>query len=444
MTRRVTSWFTVLIAGASLSASFAAAGPALTIYSRDLGLVRERRVLEVGGARDTLRIGDLPERIDFGSVRLVPGRGARVTRLAYRSEAGGGDGLIQSMRGHRVRVTERADRVRDGVLVSSDGSWLILRADDGTVITLARGAIEEVRFLDLPPGRVPGPGLDVTIEGARGKVDAELTYLTGGLSWNAEHVVVRRGEQGLTWSAAAIVDNATGRDFADADLELVAGEPQRAGMPMPFAARALEMSAQKGADLGEQAFSEYHLYRLGRAALLRDGESQSFSMIEPRPVRATTRYVSRSDGRGVVAEIELTNSKEAGLGVPLPGGRVRVYEADATGALRFTGESSLRPTAAGEKVTLDVGTAFDLVAERTQVSDRRISDHERESAFEIHLRNHKDHEVSITVEEPVASDAEVIAKTHEFTRKDANTLRFIVAVPAGKDVTVGYTVRTRL
>src|SRR5207244_6670866 len=139
--------------------------------------------------------------------------------------------------------------------ISADGSWLVLRADDGALTTLARGAIEEVRLLDATPGRGPEPGLDVTIEGARGKVDAELTYLTGGLSWNAEHVVIRRGEQGLTWSAAAIVENASGRDFADADLELVAGEPQRAGMPMPFAARSLEMSALKGgADVGEQPF----------------------------------------------------------------------------------------------------------------------------------------------------------------------------------------------
>ena len=433
------------LAGSLLPPSFAHSGPGLTIYSRDLGLVRERRVLEVGGARDTVRIGDLPERIDFGSVRLVPAHGARVTRLAYRADPGGGDGLIQSMRGHRVRVTVHGDRVRDGILISADASWLVMRADDGTLLTLARTATEEVRLLDAP-GRAPGPGLEVTVEGARGRIEADLTYLTGGLSWNAEHVLVRRGERELNWSASAIVDNATGRDFADADLELVAGEPQRVGTPpMPYAVRTLAMSAQKSdADLGEQEFSEYHLYRLGRSALLRDGESQSFSMIEPRAVRATTRYLYRGgDSRGVIAEIEVTNSKEAGLGVPLPGGRVRIYEADASGALRFTGESRIRHTAAGEKVTLDVGSAFDLAAERVQVSERKVSERERESAFEVRLRNHKDHEVSIVIEESVASDAEVIAKTQEFTRKDANTLRFVVTVPAGKNVTIGYTVRTR-
>ena len=86
------------------------------------------------------------------------------------------------------------------------------------------------------------------------------------------------------------------------------------------------------ADLSEESFSEYHLYSLGRPATLRGSEQQSFTMIEPRAVKVTPRYVYRGgDARGVMSQMVIVNAKDAGLGVPLPAGRVRFYEPDADG-----------------------------------------------------------------------------------------------------------------
>ena len=90
-----------------------------------------------------------------------------------------------------------------------------------------------------------------------------------------------------------------------------------------------------------------------------------------------------------------------------------------------------------------MGIAFDLAGERREVQSRRISDREREYAVEISLRNRKPKDVSIVVEENVPGDYEITQKTHDFTRKDANTIQFVVPVGAGKEVKVGYTVRAR-
>ena len=447
MSRRIRIAFALAalaLAGAGLAGGRANAGPAVTIYSHDLGLVRERRSIELTGARDTVRLSDLPERVDFGSLRLVPAGKARVTRLAYRWDVASGDALIDAARGRRVRVTERGDRTREGMLLAADATWLVIRGDDGAITTLARTAVDEVRLAEPPAGLSLRPTLEAAIEGGtRGRSEAELSYLTGGLSWEAEHVVVRRGDREATWSAAATIENSTGRDFVDADLDLVAGDPQRISpSPVPMMAGKLStaMQAPADGDLSEQAFSEYHLYTLGRPATLRSHESQSFTLLEPRAVHVTTRYLYRGgDPRGVATQLEVMNTREAGLGVPLPGGRVRFYEADRNGGLLFIGENRMRHTATGERLTLDVGLAFDLAAERRQTSERRISDREREYAMEIRLRNRKDHEVTIVIEEPAGGDVEVTAKSHEFTRKDANTLQFVVAVPAGKEVVVTYT-----
>ena len=398
-----------------LLATAAAAGPAVTVYTHDLGYVRETRALELAGGRDTVRLSDLPERLDFTSVRLVPAGTGRVTRLAYRWDVASGDGFLENAVGRRVSVSSRGDRVTEGTLVASDGSWLVVRADDGSLSTLARGAVEAVR-LAPPAARLSlRPTLEAVIEqGRRGDVAAELSYLTGGLSWSAEHTVVRRGEHEAVWSAAVTVENTTGRDYVDATLKLVAGEPGRQAAPPAPMMRAMAMNAEKvaapeGADLSEEAFSEYHLYTLGRPATLRGREQQSFTMIEPRVVKVTPRYVYRGgDSRGVMSQLEVVDSKEAGLGLPLPAGRVRFYETDPAGAPQFTGESSIRHTPEGEKVTLEMGTAFDLAAERRDLYNKRISDRER-----------------------------------EFTRKDASTIEFTIPVPAGKEAVLSYTARVR-
>ncbi len=441
-------WVAALAAASNAAPVAAAArGPALTVYTSDLGLVREPRSLDLSGPRDTVRLTDLPDRLDFSSVRLVPAGDARVTRLAYRNDVENGDRLIEAARGSRVRVTGRGDRVTEGTLLTSDGSWLVVRTDDGGISTLARSAIEDVRLARPPALLSMRPTLEAVIEGGRrGRGDAELTYMTGGLSWHAEHVVVRQGEGSVTWSAGVTVENTSGRDYVDADLKLVAGEPRREspGMPMPKMAMMEVSRAAVTSDLSEQTFSESHLYTLGRPATLRDRESQSLTMIEPHTVKVTPRYLYRGgDPRGVAAQIELVNTAAAGLGVPLPGGRVRLYEPDPSGALQFVGEARIGHTPEGEKVTLEMGSAFDLAAERRQTDQRRISDREREYSVEVKLRNRKAGAVTIRVEEPVGTEFEVTKNSHPFVKKDANTLQFDVPVAPGKETVLTYTMRVR-
>jgi hypothetical protein len=167
-------------------------------------------------------------------------------------------------------------------------------------------------------------------------------------------------------------------------------------------------------------------------------------MLDPRAIKVKPRYLYRGgDSRGVRAQLEVMNAEASGLGVPLPAGRVRFYEADPSGALQFTGESRINHTAADEKMTLEVGSAFDLVAERTELYNKRISDREREYSVEVKLRNRKKTAVDIVVEEGVGGDFEIVQKSHEFTKKDANTIQFTIPVPVGKEVAVRYVARVR-
>jgi hypothetical protein len=424
-----------------------AAAPRVTIYSHDLAYVQEPRTLTLGGGRDTLRLADVPERIDFSSVRLDVGDRARVERLAYRFDVASGDGLLEHALGRRVRiVSQQRERVSEGVLVSADGTWLTLRGDDGGMIVVARGDVGEIRLADAAQTLSSRPTIEAALQGGgRGDLAATLSYLTGGLSWSAEHRLVRTGETSGRWSTTVTVENTSGREYRDATLRLVAGEPSRTnGMPAPRPILMKAMAAEAApADMGEQAFSEYHLYTLDRPALLRDRETQSLVMLGERAVKLIPRYLVRNGVNGVLSQIQLVNDAANGLGVPLPGGRVRVFEPDGTGGDAFTGESAIPHTAAGEKLTVDVGTAFDLAAERREVANKRISDRERELQVEIKLRDRKPSDVTIVVEETVPGDFDVVNESLTSARKDANTLEWQVPVKPGAETVLRYTVRIR-
>ena len=254
------------------------AGPSLTLYTSDLGLVKETRTLEFRGARDTLRLEGVSNRLDPSALRFVPSSG-RLARLAYRWDVASGDGLLEKAVGSRVRVVSKNERITEGTLLSADGPWLVVRGDDGALSTLVREAMQEVRLAKPDPNLSLRPAIEAVVDGARrGGGSAELQYLTGGLSWSAEHTLVRTGETSAQWSAVVRVENTTGRAYVDANVKLIAGDIARTTAPMPRPELAMMMKASV-ADAGgapsEQAFSDYHLYTLPGPVTASCAESSS-------------------------------------------------------------------------------------------------------------------------------------------------------------------------
>ena len=85
----------------------------------------------------------------------------------------------------------------------------------------------------------------------------------------------------------------------------------------------------------------------------------------------------------------LRNEEKGGLGMPMPAGVVRVYQADSHGGVQFVGEDRIEHTPKDETLNLKIGNAFDVVCERTQSDFQKIATSVYEMAYEITLRNHK-------------------------------------------------------
>ena len=92
--------------------------------------------------------------------------------------------------------------------------------------------------------------------------------------------------------AVVRVDNTTGRAYENAKVKLIAGDVARV-LPRPEPREMLQAMSMAGAKLGgvaaEQTFSEYHLYTVPGSVTLRDRESQTLVLLEPRGFGAEAR-----------------------------------------------------------------------------------------------------------------------------------------------------------
>jgi hypothetical protein len=141
--------------------------------------------------------------------------------------------------------------------------------------------------------------------------------------------------------------------------------------------------------------------------------------------------------------LKLRNEEENGMGMPLPAGRVRVHKKDPVdNQQEFIGEDIIDHTPKDEDVLLRLGCAFDVVGERKQTNFVRNGNRIDET-FEITLRNHRNEDVNVIVKETLYRwiNWEIIESRLEYEKQDSRTIHFSVAVPAGGETKITYTVR---
>jgi hypothetical protein len=290
----------------------------------------------------------------------------------------------------------------------------------------------------------------------------QASYLTRGLNWKADYVmVVDASETRSDLTGWVTIDNKSGATYTNAALKLVAGDVNRAeeGRRVP---RALELASKAASmadasrDFKSEGFFEYHLYTLDGRTTIKDNQTKQLTLMAANGVVVQkqliyygaqdyyrTAYGMPMSNQKVGVYLELKNSQDQRLGVPLPKGKIRVYKADASGSQQLIGEDWIDHTPKDEKVKIKMGDAFDIVGERTQKEWRKIGTNLYEVEWEIALRNHKKEDQTVTVIEPVPGDWQVLTSTHAWEKPEAHTLRFTVPVAKEGASKLVYRVRLR-
>lgn len=421
------------------------AGPSeIVIYNRDQALIREGYTLSLTRGRNDLSLEGIPRRVDSTSVRLE-GSGFKVLRQSYDYDLWSGDRLFRRYLGDTIRY-RYAGRALRGRLVGIEGDDLFIeRRDSVGVLTIINR--RQISDLEFPPraGLATRPSLRWNVESAKGgDQPATLSYLTSGIEWTAEYAAVLDfNEKDVDLTGWATIVNRTGSTFEGARVSLVAGELHRAGETPDRGATAEESPPVPPRPTGAAELFAYHEYALSGTMDLRNLETTQIPIVGPTRVAARRAYVydAARDGSSVRVRLELGNDRAHGLGVPLPEGRVRVYQRAADGGTALVGEDLIEHTPAGEEIRISSGTAFDLVGDRTRVSHTRVSRNVTEDAYKITIRNRGAKAAIVTVSETLYGNWEISAKSIDYRKKNAETIEFDLAVPAGQSAAMTYTAR---
>ncbi len=423
---------------------------AVTVYNSNLGVVSETRTLNFDKGNGKLAFRDVPSEIDPASVRMEVLDGGKVTVLEqnYAYDLVSPEQMYRRYLDQEIELIDESGRLYSGNLLAYNKGAVTLMETSGRVKVVNLDNINEVSFPKLPEGLITRPTLFwLYASESGGPRQCRVGYQTSGMKWEAEYVgQLDSKEENLHLSGWASITNNSGKTYEDARLKLVAGDIHRARPEAPSYADSRKMMAMAegaGAGFEEKAFFEYHLYTLPRAATVANREIKQISLFDPASTTVEKVYTYRPDRNAAEVEvaIEFTNSSEAGLGMPLPAGRVRLFKADDDGSVVLLGEDRIKHTPRDENLTVQVGTAFDVVAEQKVMDQRRISQQVEERDFRIELRNRKDSDIIVVVEKRLHGYWEVLSSDIEYTKEDAYTIEFRVPVKAGQTRTFDFTIR---
>jgi hypothetical protein len=449
---------TAAAAIAFLGVAPAQAEVSVTIYNQNLGLVKDVRELEFQKGQSTLEFTDVASQIDPTSVhfKLVnPSDRADILEQSYQYDLVSSSKILEKYVDKQIELFSKSasdsaqGQAFKGKLLSYSGDNVTLQEPNGAIRIVRLDEIRDLYFPSLPEGLITRPTLVWLLDSqVGGRKKAEVSYLTSGINWHAEYVaVVDQKDQNLELAGWVSIDNRSGATYQDAKVKLIAGEVHQVteGRAVPQLAKVYAPETAAAPQFEEQPFFEYHLYTLQRPATIRDNETKQISLFPSTGVKVDKIYTY--DGATyqdkVRVELEFTNSEAAGLGMPLPQGKIRVYKEDVDKALEFVGEDKIDHTPKDEKVRVFLGNAFDIVGERQRTDFKKISDDISEETYQIKLRNHKEEPVEVVVVEHLRSYTqwEIRESSLPYQKKDASTIEFEVRLEKDQEVPLTYTVR---
>lgn len=438
-----------MILSLALTGAVSANDVAVTVYNSNLGVVSETRNLDFDKGTGELAFRDVPSEIDPASVRMevLDGTAVAILEQNYAYDLVSPGQMYRRYLDQGIELIDEQGRLYSGELLAYSEGAVTLMEPSGRVKVVNLDKISEVNFPELPEGLITRPTLFwLYASESSGPRNCRVGYQTSGMNWEAEYVgQLDSREENLDLSGWASITNNSGKSYEQAKLKLVAGDIHRAQPERPsYAADSRKMMAMaEGAGFEEKAFFEYHLYTLPRPATVANREIKQISLFDPASTAVEKVYTYRPDRNATEVEvaIEFINSSESGLGMPLPAGRVRMFKADDDGSLVLVGEDRIDHTPENEEVTIQVGTAFDVIAEQKVMDQRRISQQVEERDFRIEVRNRKESDITVVVEKRLHGYWEVLNSDLEYTKEDAYTIKFRVPVKAGQTRTFDFTVR---
>ena len=485
----------------ALSTLSAGAQPALTIYNQNFAVVRDAVPLDLKPGVNNVRFTETTAHLEPDSVILRDPQGKmnlQVLEQNYRNDPISQELLLSMFEGKTIEFLVNSPNepskivsgkvIRSGYAVHAQAAMQRYGQSYAMAqYSMAGGTAQPIIEVDGKlrfslPGQplfpqlggdtILKPTIDWKINADKaGKLNAELAYVTGGMSWEADYnVVAPENSDLIEFVGWVTMDNQSGKTFENAKIKLMAGDVskiQPGEADAMYAMGRAEMAKSAVAPVTEKAFEDYHLYSLPRPTTLHDAETKQVEFLHAANVQSQKVYVydgmkidwpryrgysmenmRNNQEMGVESDSkvammrEFKNSEANHLGMPLPKGRVRFYKQDNDKQLEFTGENVIDHTPQDETLRIYTGNAFDLVGERRRTNYKLdTSKNCADESVEITLRNHKKEAVEIRVAEHLFRwfTWEITEKSDPFEKTNAQMIEFRAQLKPDEEKTLRYT-----
>ncbi|MBW2484976.1 MAG: DUF4139 domain-containing protein [Deltaproteobacteria bacterium] len=443
---------------------------AVTIYNENLALVKDRRTIVLPAGESVLAFREVSGMMRPETALLQNSseqNGLVVIEQNFDFDLLTPQKLLEKYVGKKIGVvkthpTTGEETVEDATVLSSNNG-VVLRVGDRIETGFSGGRLI---FPDVPDNLRDKPTLVMQLASRKESAqDLELSYLTGGLNWQADYVAeLNSAESRLNLLGWVTLTNTSGTSYKNARLQLVAGDVHQVQpiFEKKYREQAVDIAyAAEAPRMAEESLLDYHLYTLDRKTNILENQTKQVSLLQADNIASSKEYLlkgqdyyyrNRAGDLGtrikVAVYLSFENTKHENLGLPLPKGIVRVYKQDSSGAVQFVGEDRIDHTSENETVRLMLGYAFDITADRKQTDFKKLAgfgeyNYVFESAYRIELKNGTDEEVVVRIVEPMPGDWQIISENQPHKKISSSEAEWFITIPAKGSAELLYRANVR-
>ena len=448
------AWCVGVLLGTALAAQ-----TSLSIYRDGRVVVRRTlpQALQQGRNSLTLRL----EALDPATL-FSPDTAVSVVSATVRYPSTSTDALARAIGQTLSFVRTKGDTIRATVVRADPPQF---RLPDGRLLLGSPGE-------PLFPAEVvrTAPEAQVVLDASRARQRTDIAYVAQGATWEALYQVILTGTRAQVTGTATVTSQTIHADSAD--VQLVAGAIQRTRTPAAPTAEGVQWMLQTQrialdkVGVAEEAVGETHVYQLpGRLSI--EPNVPVTTALFPRSSAPVTQELivpgvlpwrgwmgQNPEPNRVPVQVWYTVKRAAKTPFgdrPLPAGTVQLYQPDSSGRVQLIGEASNDHTAPGRDLRVQSGDAFDITAERVQTDwnqeqlppvRRGMPNRQRvTAAYRVTITNAKAEAVNVDVREAHFGSWKIVESSVPPEKLSSTESRFRVAVPAGGEATLTYTVQ---
>ena len=417
----------------------------ITIYKDGFALVKQPVLWEDLETDQSIIIWDiLPFGIVYDSPFLVL-ENAKVLTQSFNQDVFHFSDRLYNYLGERIDVKLINENDMSGTLVEVTDETLTLQRRR-SIISFSR---DRVAYINLP-GLMEDVQYKPTIKWAietKEEVDTlagNLTYLTSGFGWEANYrlIIEPNGVEGQFLADAKILNN-TNMSFDKMNLSLVEGRinlNSKVDQQQQTASRKSTMINAEVSELGD-----YHIYSMGTNMNLVSKETLVTRLYTPRKINFEKTYLFENNEKSqkeepLSIEYKIPNTIENNLDLPLPKGKIQLYQVLNSGNIEYIGQDEISQVPRSNTATISSGKAFDVIGKRKVLNYDKQRKSE-EASISITVTNTLNRGVNIKLIEHIYGDWVVRNASSNYRKIDASTIHFPLSIPQESSKTVTYTYR---